>query len=136
VLPWSEPACALLLRGFFAQSPQELEEAAMVDGCSRLGAFWWVTLPITLPGIVAVGLLGFITAWNNFLFPVILAKDASTQTAVVELSYMVSSSEFSGSTNWGGILAASTVITIPVVIIFAGLQRFLVRGLTAGSLKG
>lgn len=128
------PFAIIQLRAFFANFPVELEEAAMIDGCSKLGAFLRVTLPLSIPGVVAVALFSIIIAWNDLLFAIILTGDIKAMTVAVQL-YQMSTSQFA-STNWGGILAEATIITLPVVIIFVFLQNYLVQGLTAGAIKG
>jgi len=128
------PFALMQLRAFFANFPVELEEAAMIDGCSRLGAFLRVTLPLSVPGVVAVALFSIVIAWNDLLFAMILTGDIKATTVAVQL-YQMSTSQFA-STNWGGIIAEATIITLPVVIIFVFLQNYLVQGLTAGAIKG
>lgn len=128
------PYAIIQLRAFFANFPVELEEAALIDGCSWLGAFVRVTLPLSVPGVVAVALFSIILAWNDLLFALILTGEIKAMTVAVQL-YNMSTSQFA-STNWGGILAEATIITLPVVIIFVFLQGYLVQGLTAGAVKG
>jgi N,N'-diacetylchitobiose transport system permease protein len=127
------PFCVWTLRGFLAGIPKELEEAAMVDGSSRLGAFARILLPLVAPGLVATSVFAFITVWNEFIFANVLLQDQSKQTLTVWLSY------FSGSarnTDWGALMAASTLTAIPVVIFFLLVQRKIAFGLTAGAVKG
>ena len=127
------PFCVWTLRGFLAGIPKELEEAAMVDGSSRLGAFARILLPLVAPGLVATSVFAFITVWNEYIFANVLLQDQSKQTLTVWLSY------FSGSarnTDWGALMAASTLTAIPVVIFFLLVQRKIAFGLTAGAVKG
>lgn len=128
------PYAIIQLRAFFANFPVELEEAALIDGCSWLGAFLRITLPLSIPGVVAVALFSIVLAWNDLLFAIILTSDIKSMTVAVQL-YNMSTSQFA-STNWGGILAEATIITLPVVILFVFLQSYLVQGLTAGAVKG
>lgn len=128
------PYAIIQLRAFFANFPVELEEAALIDGCTWLGAFVRVTLPLSIPGVVAVALFSIVLAWNDLLFAIILTRDIEAMTVAVQL-YNMSTSQFA-STNWGGILAEATIITLPVVLIFVFMQSYLVRGLTAGAVKG
>jgi multiple sugar transport system permease protein/raffinose/stachyose/melibiose transport system permease protein len=128
------PYAIIQLRAFFANFPVELEEAALIDGCSWLGAFVRVTLPLSIPGVVAVALFSIVLAWNDLLFALILTGDIKAMTVAVQL-YNMSTSQFA-STNWGGILAEATIITLPVVVVFVFLQSYLVQGLTAGAVKG
>lgn len=120
------------LRGFIYGLPADLEEAAMVDGCSRWKAFWRVTFPLLGPGLVATSVYGFITAWNEFLYAFVFMTDSSKYTLPVWLSTF--STAF--GTDWGGTMAASTLFTIPVLIFFLAVQRNLVTGVTAGAVKG
>jgi N,N'-diacetylchitobiose transport system permease protein len=127
------PFCVWTLRGFLAGIPKELEEAAMVDGSSRLGAFARILLPLVAPGLVATSVFAFITVWNEFIFANVLLQDQSKQTLTVWLSY------FSGSarnTDWGALMAASTLTAIPVILFFLLVQRKIAFGLTAGAVKG
>ncbi|QPM68162.1 carbohydrate ABC transporter permease [Atribacter laminatus] len=131
---FSIPFCVLLLRSFFAQFPEELEEAAMVDGCSRLGSFVRITLPLSFPGIMAVTLFCFILAWNDFLFALVLTRDTTVMPVALQL-YNISTVQFAAG-NWGGILAQGTIITLPVAILFVLLQQYLIQGMTSGAIKG
>ncbi|HST25190.1 MAG TPA: carbohydrate ABC transporter permease [Gaiellaceae bacterium] len=127
------PFCVWTLRGFLIGIPKDLEEAAMVDGSSRLGAFVRILLPLVAPGLVATSIFAFITSWNEYVFANVLLQDQSKQTLTVWLSY------FSGSarhTDWGALMAASTLTAIPVVIFFLLVQRKIAFGLTAGAVKG
>jgi N,N'-diacetylchitobiose transport system permease protein len=129
VLPFS----VWTLRGFLLGIPRELEEAAMVDGSSRLGAFVRILLPLVAPGLVATSVFAFITTWNEFIFANVLLTDQSKQTLTVWLSYYTGTSRH---TDWGGLMAGSTLTAIPVVIFFLLVQRKIAFGLTAGSVKG
>ena len=128
VLPFS----VWTLRGFLIGIPRDLEEAAMVDGSSRLGAFFRILLPLVAPGLVATSVFAFITAWNEFIFAYVLLNDQSKQTATVWLSYFYGTSR---NVDWGGLMAGSTLIAIPVVIFFVLVQRKIAFGLTAGAVK-
>ena len=129
VLPFS----VWTLRGFLMGIPKELEEAAMVDGSSRLGAFVRILLPLVAPGLVAVSVFAFITSWNEYIFARLLLNDQSRQTITVWLSYYTGSSK---ATDWGGLMAASTLIALPVVGFFLLVQRKIAFGLTAGAVRG
>lgn len=122
-----------MIKGFVDTVPYEIEEAAMVDGCTRFQAMRKVVLPLTLPGIVSTGIFAFLDAWNNLLFPMVLTNDISMKTLPAGLVLV-----FTGAFkhNWGGMMAACVFSTIPVVIIFILLQRYLVEGLTGGAVKG
>lgn len=126
------PFAGLMLRGYFSSMPVELEEAAMTDGCTKLQTLRFVTLPLSLPGIVAVALFGFILAWNDFLFAMVLTRDLSAMTVAVQL-YNYATSQF--ATDYSLIIAGACLMTVPVVVLFVFLQSYLVGGLT-GGLKG
>ena len=130
---WTLPYTVMLLRGFFSALPVALEEQAMVDGCSRLGAFVRITLPLSLPGIAAVAAYAFIWTWGDMLFPLILAKNFDHQTAALSLFTMMQSTR--GATNYGGLLAAGILFTLPATLLFLLLQRPMIEGLTGGALK-
>ena len=131
---FAAPFAILMLRGYFANFPQELEDAALIDGCNRFQAFVKIVLPLTAPGVITTGLFAFVLAWSDLLFAMVLTRSASTVTAAVYLNN-IANSQFAG-TNYGGILAAGVILTLPVVIIFVILQNQLVKGLTAGAVKG
>lgn len=121
------------LRGFVAGLPVELEEAAMVDGCTRVGAFWRITFPLLAPGLVATGVFGFIQAWNEFTLALVVMNRADTRTLPVWLSIFTDTNR---GTDWGAVMAGSTLIAVPVIIFFLLVQGRMVAGLTAGSVKG
>jgi N,N'-diacetylchitobiose transport system permease protein len=128
VLPFS----VWTLRGFIIGIPRELEEAAMVDGSSRVGAFVKILLPLVAPGLVATSVFAFITSWNEFIFANVLLQNQSKQTVTVWLSYFYGTSRF---TPWGDLMAASTLIAIPAVVFFLLVQRKIAFKLTAGAVK-
>jgi N,N'-diacetylchitobiose transport system permease protein len=129
VLPFS----VWTLRGFILGIPADLEEAAMVDGSTRLGAFTRILLPLVAPGLVATSVFAFITCWNEYILARILLNDQAKQTVTVWLSYFQGTSR---NVDWGGLMAASTLTAIPVVIFFLLVQRRIAFGLTAGAVKG
>ncbi len=127
------PFAVWTLRGFILGVPRELEEAAMVDGSSRLGAFVRILLPLVAPGLVATSVFVFITVWNEYIFASVILSNQSNQTLTVWLSYFTGTSR---NTDWGALMAASTLTAIPVVVFFLLVQRKIAFGLTAGSVKG
>jgi N,N'-diacetylchitobiose transport system permease protein len=127
------PFCVWTLRGFIINIPRELEEAAMVDGNTRLGAFLKILLPLAAPGLVATSVFAFITSWNEYIFARVLLSDQGKQTLTVWLSYFLGSSRH---TDWGALMAGSTLTAIPVLIFFLLIQRRIAFGLTAGAVKG
>jgi N,N'-diacetylchitobiose transport system permease protein len=129
VLPFS----VWVLRGFLLGIPKDLEEAAMVDGSSRFGSFTRILLPLVAPGLVATSVFAFITTWNEYIFARVLLNDQSKQTVTVWLSYFLGTSRH---TDWGALMAASTLTAIPVVVFFLLVQRRIAFGLTAGAVRG
>ena len=125
------PLIIWIMAGFFEDIPRELEEAALIDGCSRVGTFVRIVLPLSRPGIVAATILSFIASWNNFIFVLILGgKDTITLPMAV---YSFVSFE---DVNWGGLTAAATIITVPILVLSLVVQRYLAGGLTMGAVKG
>ena len=116
-----------------ANVPKELEEAAMVDGSSRLRAFLTVTFPLIAPGLVATGVFAFIQAWNEFIFALVIMNRPEHQTLPVWLQAF---NEGAKGTDWGGVMAGSTIMAIPVIIFFLVVQHRVAAGLTAGAVKG
>jgi N,N'-diacetylchitobiose transport system permease protein len=131
-LTFALPFSVWTLRGFIIGIPKDLEEAAMVDGSTRLGAFVRILLPLVAPGLVATSVFAFITSWNEYIFARILLNDQSKQTITVWLSYFLGTSRH---TDWGALMAASTLTAIPVVVFFLLVQRKIAFGLTAGAVK-
>jgi multiple sugar transport system permease protein len=125
------PLVIWIMAGFFADIPRELEEAALIDGCSRIGTFVRIVLPLSRPGIVAAAILSFIASWNNFIFVLILGGD-NTVTLPMAVYSFVSFEDV----NWGGLTAAATVITVPILVLSLVVQRYLAGGLTMGAVKG
>ncbi|MFI5954705.1 carbohydrate ABC transporter permease [Cryptosporangium sp. NPDC051539] len=120
------------LRGFVAAVPVELEEAALVDGCTRWQAFLRVVLPLLGPGLVATSIFGFITAWNEYLYAFVFMRDPQHYTLPVWLATF----RTAFGDDWGGAMAGSVLFTLPVLIFFLIVQRRMVGGLTAGAVKG
>lgn len=121
------------LRGFVNGVPAELEEAAMIDGCSRAGAFWRVTFPLLAPGLIATGVFGFIQAWNEFIMALVLnARPESMTLPVWQRTFLVAT----GTTNWAAIMAGSVLMAIPVIVFFLIVQGRMTSGLVSGAVKG
>ncbi|HEX2363232.1 MAG TPA: carbohydrate ABC transporter permease [Jiangellaceae bacterium] len=127
------PFTVWLLRGFVDGVPIELEEAAMVDGCSRTQAFLRVTFPLLAPGLVASGIFAFMLAWNEFTLALIIMTRPENQTLPVWLKTFT---EANRATDWGGIMAGSTLLAIPVVIFFLLIHHRMTAGLVSGAVKG
>jgi ABC-type glycerol-3-phosphate transport system permease component len=131
-LTFAMPLTVWLLVGFFRQLPAELEEAAMVDGASRLRAFAEVIVPLALPGLATTAILTFVYSWNEFLFALSFTLGPERQTVPVAIAL------FRGmyQVPWGQILAAAVIATLPVTLLVLAFQRRIVQGLTAGAVKG
>jgi N,N'-diacetylchitobiose transport system permease protein len=126
------PFMVWTLRGFVANIPAELEESAMIDGCTRLGAFIRITFPLIGPGLVATAIFGFIQAWNEYIVAYVLLSSSQNQTLTVWLASFTTNH----GPQWGPLMAAATLTGLPVVAFFLILQRYLAGGLTAGAVKG
>ncbi|HHT72245.1 MAG TPA: carbohydrate ABC transporter permease [Firmicutes bacterium] len=131
-LPFTTPIGVWLTRNFFAEVPVDIEEAAMIDGCSRFQTFRRIALPIALPGIAAVGIYAFLFSWSELMFSRSYLSTMSLQTIPVFLSLFVGQYQ----TRWGPLFAGSVVASIPPIIVFGFLQKYFIRGLTSGSVKG
>jgi len=125
------PMTMWIMVPFFEDLPREMEEAALIDGCSWYGVFWRVALPLVRPGVIAAGILSFIFSWNNFVLALILGGDRTRTLPVAVLQFMTFE-----EVNWGGVAAAATLICLPVIILTLLIQRHIVSGLTLGSVKG
>lgn len=126
------PLSVWMLTSYFKAIPVELEEAAIIDGASRLGVLFRITLPLSLPGVVAIVIYAFVTTWNEFIFALVLAQDARVKTLPIGIAEFTT--EF--NTDWGAVMAASLIMTLPIAILFFAMQRLFIGGLTAGALKG
>ena len=133
-LIFTMPFTIWVMTQYFRSLPKELEEAAYVDGASPLKVFWEILLPLTMPGLVSTGLLAFIAAWNEFLFALTFTITDQNKTVPVVISQFTGASSFEQP--WGAIMAASMVVTIPLVIMVMVFQYRIVEGLTAGAVKG
>ncbi len=125
------PFCILMLRAYFAEIPREIEEAALVDGCSPLGAVGRILLPMSVPALVGSGLYTFLLAWNEFLFAVVLIE--SWENRVITMAIYSLLAEF--VTEWNMMMAFSLLASAPLVAGFIFLQRYVVRGMTMGAIK-
>jgi len=125
------PFIVWIMISFFEKLPQEVEEAGAIDGCSPHQVFRRIVLPMSGAGIITSSLLSFIFSWNNFMFSIILAGD-KTKTLPIAVFNFMSYAEI----NWGGLMAAACIITLPVLIIALIAQRYVVSGLAAGAVKG
>lgn len=135
ILPYTVlnlPVCTLVLISFFQSIPRNLEHAAMIDGCSRLGALWHIVLPLARPGVMTAGILAFVNAWDEFLLA--LSMNASVPMRTLPVGIVLYQGEFTFP--WPIISAALVVAMIPVVLVVMWCQERIVGGLTAGGIKG
>ncbi|TMD89616.1 MAG: carbohydrate ABC transporter permease [Chloroflexi bacterium] len=120
------------LRGFVTNVPVDLEEAAMIDGATRIGAFMRIVFPLVAPGLVATAIFGFIQAWNEYIIAYVLLSTSSKQTLTIWLASFTTQH----GTDWGGLMAGATLTALPVVVLFLIVQRYVQGSLTAGAVKG
>ncbi len=125
------PLTVWVMISFFEDLPQELMEAALIDGSSRIGAFWRVAIPLSQPGIIATSILSFVFSWNDYKFALVLSNQA-TRTLPVAITSWASFA----TVDWGAMMAEATMITLPVLVLTLFAQRYIVTGLTMGGLKG
>lgn len=126
------PFSVWLLIPFFKKLPREIDEAALIDGASEWQVFSLVDLPLVISGVISTGIMAFIMSWNEFLLSSVLINKEAMKTLTVGISYYISSTHI----DWGIIMALGTITTIPVIILFAAVQRYFVEGMTAGAVKG
>ena len=131
-LTFTVPFCTWMMIGYFRTIPLELDEAAQMDGATRLQTLTRVVLPIATPGMAVVALFAFTHAWNEFLFALVFAYSDRSKTFTAGLSGLVMGDTFI----WGQLMASSVIAIIPILIIYIGAQRYIVEGLAAGSVKG
>lgn len=125
------PVALYMLANYFRTIPAEIEQAGLIDGCSRSGVIWRITLPLSIPALVSVSIYTFMIAWNEFLYALVFLNSSEMFTMPIKISMI-----FNDPTPRPHVvMAASTVMTIPVVILFLALERFLTEGLTAGGVK-
>jgi multiple sugar transport system permease protein len=126
------PFVTWLLMGYFESIPEELEEAAMIDGATRFGAFYRVVLPLSAPGVLAAGLYAFTQAWNEFLYALVFITDGRLRTLPVGLASFITGDVY----GWGYLMSGAVLTTLPVIAAYIYLQKYMVEGLTAGGVKG
>ena len=126
------PFVTWLLMGYFESIPIELEEAAMIDGATRFGAFRRIILPLAAPGVLAAALYAFTQAWNEFLYALVFITNVKLRTLPVGLSTFITGDVY----GWGFLMAGAVLTTLPVIAAYTYLQKYMVEGLTAGSVKG
>jgi multiple sugar transport system permease protein len=126
------PFVTWLLMGYFESIPEELEEAAMIDGATRFGAFYRIVLPLAAPGVLAASLYAFTQAWNEFLYALVFITDGRLRTLPVGLASFITGDVY----GWGYLMSGAVLTTLPVIAAYMYLQKYMVEGLTAGSVKG
>ena len=128
---FSLPLCIWMLKAFFDGVPQELDNSARIDGCNPLSTFVYIILPLALPGLVATVIFTFLSAWKEYMFALTLANKDSVRVISVAVTSFIGEH----STSWNQMMAMSIVSTIPVILVFVFLQKYLISGLTAGAVK-
>ena len=126
------PLGVWLFWGFFKSMPFDLEEAAMIDGCTRIGAFVRIILPLSLPGIVTVAVFSFLLSWTDYIFAFVLLSSDGQKTLPVGLSSILGTFDV----RWGEVMAGATLIALPLLFLFMFLSRYFIQGLAAGAMKG
>jgi multiple sugar transport system permease protein len=126
------PFCTWMLMSYFRSIPVELEEAALIDGCSRLGVLFRITIPLSLPAIAVVALFSFTQSWNEFLYAVVFTRSVGTRTVTAGLTQMLGEDVFF----WGQMMGGAILASLPPVIMYTLAQRLVIRGLTGGAIKG
>ncbi len=131
-LTFTLPFITWMLKAYYDTIPQELDEAAIIDGCSNFSIFWRIIFPIAKPGYVATGIYAFLNAWNEYMFGLTLTSSEASKTLPVALGSLMG--EF--MTDWSCIMAGAVIASIPVIVLFFFLQKQLIYGLTGGAVKG
>ena len=126
------PVALYMLTNYFRTIPTEIEQAGLIDGCSRLSVIWRITLPLAIPALVTVAIYTFMIAWNEFLYALVFLNDRALFTMPIKVNVIFNDP----SPRPHVVMAASTIMTLPVVFLFLALERFLEEGLTAGGVKG
>lgn len=126
------PMAVLTITAFFRSIPEEMDEAAMIDGCSRIGAMFRIVMPNSAPGLVTAGIFAFLNTWEEFMFSMNFVNSAKYKTLAVAIK------EFKGQfiIDWGGMMSAAVVISFPVLLVFLFCNKYFIKGLTSGSVKG
>jgi multiple sugar transport system permease protein len=126
------PVALYMLVNYFRTIPTEIEQAGLIDGCSRLGVIWRITLPLAVPALISVGIYTFMIAWNEFLYAFIFLNDRTMFTMPITINTIFNDP----SPRPNVVMAASTIMTIPVMVLFLAMERYLAEGLAAGGVKG
>ncbi len=126
------PVALYMLTNYFRTIPDEIEQAGLIDGCSRLGIIWRITLPLAIPALVSVSIYTFMIAWNEFLYALVFLNDHAMFTMPIKINTIFNDP----SPRPHVVMAASTIMTVPIIMLFLAMERFLTEGLTAGGVKG
>ena len=127
------PITIVILRPFLQAIPNEIDEAAQIDGCSKAGAFWRITFPLLAPGLVSTGIFAFIQAWNEFVFALVIMTREESQTLPIWLRSFLQATK---ATDWSVVMAGSTLMALPVVVFFLIVQGRMTSSMTSGAVKG
>lgn len=127
------PVGVWIMSGFFKVIPKELEEAAYIDGATKIRTLFGIMIPMALPGLVAISLYSFILSWNDYQYALILTSTLASKTIQIGIAELLGGL---GAQNWGGLMASGVIAMLPIIIIFAAIQRLLIEGLTSGGIKG
>ncbi|MCJ7666064.1 MAG: carbohydrate ABC transporter permease, partial [Actinobacteria bacterium] len=125
------PFSIWMMRGYFNTIPREIDEQAQIDGCTKAGALFRVILPLAKPGVAAIAIYGFMISWGEVLFASVLTGKDTTTVAIGVLRYITTQEN-----RWGGMMAACVLVSLPVLVFFTIVQKYMVSGLTAGAIKG
>jgi multiple sugar transport system permease protein len=131
-LTFMVPFCTWLLVGYFSSVPQEVEECALLDGCSRLRVLFSIVIPMAAPGIVTASLFSFTLSWNEYLYPLVINTMSKFQVVPVGVSSLMTGDIF----QWGKIMATGVLFTVPVIFLYLPIQKYIAEGLSAGAVKG
>jgi multiple sugar transport system permease protein len=126
------PVALYILANYFRTIPDEIEQAALIDGCSRFGVIWRVTMPLSIPALVSVGIYTFMIAWNEFLYALVFLNDRAMFTMPIKINAIFNDP----SPRIPVVMAASVVMSLPIMILFLAMERYLAEGLSAGGVKG
>jgi multiple sugar transport system permease protein len=126
------PFCIWMMKSFIDGIPMDLDDAAKVDGASPLQTFWMVITPVIKPGLAATAVYAFLVSWNEYIFALVLTNSAAKQTVTVGLASLIGMYRI----NWNDLMTMGTIVSLPAIIMFFFVQNYLVRGLTAGAVKG
>jgi ABC-type glycerol-3-phosphate transport system permease component len=125
------PVTIWLLKGYIDNVPYEVEEAAVIDGCNPLQTLFRIVIPMVAPAIAAISMFAFILSWNEFLFPLVMAKDSRVRPISVGLAFYIDET----GVQWGKLMAACVLMSLPAIFVFSFAQKYIVQGLSEGAVK-